>query len=211
MDVAVIGGTGVLGQPVVAELLERGDTVRIVSRSTPAPGSAAAALLARGAQHRAADVRDGDALGAALQGVETVVDASNDQRAARELLVEGNRTLLATEAAVGVAHHVAISIVGCDQVPLGYYRAKVEQEQVVTGGPVPWSLLRATQFHQLVDYLFTTFARMRVLPSGAARVQPIDPAVVAVYLADAVHAGPSGRLPEVGGPRVQTLGELATD
>ncbi len=94
-------------------------------------------------------------------------------------------------------------------MPLSYYRAKVAQEQVVTGGPVAWSLLRATQFHQLLDQAFSAAARLRLLPGGAAQVQPIDPAVVAARLADAVHAGPGGRLPQLGGPRVQTLSELA--
>jgi uncharacterized protein YbjT (DUF2867 family) len=214
MDVAVIGGTGVLGQLVAASLVERGDTVRIVSRGVPAAGSDAAALLGAGAEHRAADLRSGDGLATALDGVEAVLDAANDtsstrERDARRLLVEGTRRLLAAEAAAGVAHHVAISIVGCDRVPLGYYRAKVAQEEVVAGGPVAWSLLRATQFHQLLDAAFTGAARKRILPVSTAKMQPIDPAVVARRLVDAIHAGPSGQLPEIGGPRVQTLGELA--
>lgn len=211
MDVAVIGGTGVLGRLVAAELAARGDTVRLVSRSVPAAGSAAAALVAAGAQHRAADLRSGDGLAAALAGVEAVVDASNDTRAARQTLVEGGRRLLAAEAAAGVGHHVAISIVGCDRAPVGYYRVKTAQEQLVASGPVAWSLLRATQFHQLVDGFFRGAAKLRLLPAGGARVQPIEPAVVAVRLAQAVHAGPGGRLPDLGGPRVQTLAELAAD
>lgn len=209
MDVAVIGGTGVLGRLVAAQLAARGDAVRLVSRTAPAAGSPAAALVAAGAQHRAADLRSGEGLAAALAGVDAVVDASNDARAARQTLVEGGRRLLAAEAAAGVGHHVAISIVGCDRTPLGYYRAKTEQEQVVASGPVAWSLLRATQFHQLVDGLFAGAARAWLLPVSGARVQPIDPAVVAVRLADAAHAGPGGRLPDLGGPRVQTLAELA--
>ncbi|MDW5598747.1 NAD(P)H-binding protein, partial [Conexibacter stalactiti] len=208
MNVAVIGGTGVLGRLVAAELIARGDTVRLVSRSAPAAGSAAAPLLEAGAEHRAADLSSGEGLAAALTGAEAVVAAANDPRGGRAVLVDGEQRLLDAAAAAGVTHHVAISIVGCDRVPLGYYRAKIAQEQVVAGGPVPWSLLRATQFHQLVDGLFSAAARGRVQLGGKALVQPIDPGVVAARLAEAVHAGPAGRLPDVGGPRVQTLAEL---
>lgn len=209
MEVAVIGGTGVLGRLVARTLLEGGDRVRLVSRNAPADGSAAAALVAAGARHRAADLRSGEGLATALDGVEAVVDAANDQRGDEQVIVEGTSRLLAAEAAAGVGHHVAVSIVGIERVPLGYYRAKLEQERVVADSPVPWSLLRATQFHQLLDQAFTASSRLRVLPGGSARVQPIDPAIVAARLAEAVHAGPSGRLPQLGGPRVQTLSELA--
>lgn len=209
MEVAVIGGTGVLGALVARTLLEGGDQVRLVSRNAPTAGSEGSALVAAGASHHVADLRSGDGLAAALDGADAVVDAANDQRGDSAVLIDGTGRLLAAEAAAGVGHHVAVSIVGIEQVPLGYYRAKVAQERVVTGGPVAWSLLRATQFHQLVDQLFSAAARLRVLPGGAAQVQPIDPAVVAARLADAVNAGPSGRLPQLGGPRVQTLGELA--
>jgi len=209
MDVAVIGGTGVLGRLVARTLLEGGDEVRLVSRNAPAAGSVAAALVAAGARHFAADLRSGRGLAAALDGADAVVDAANDQRGDKQVIVDGTSRLLEAEAAAGVGHHVAISIVGIEHVPLGYYRAKLEQERVVANGPVPWSVLRATQFHQLVDQLFTASSRLRLLPGGRARVQPIDPAVVAARLADAVQAGPSGRLPQLGGPRVQTLSELA--
>lgn len=208
MKVAVIGGTGVLGRLVVARLAAGGDEVRVVSRHPPAGG--AASLGARVEHHRA-DVRGGEGLAAALDGVETVVDAVNASRAARAVLVEGGRTLLAAEAAAGVGHHVAISIVGCDRVSIGYYRTKVAQEEVVAAGPIPWTLLRATQFHQLVEGLFAAAGRARLLPRGGVRVQPIDPSVVAARLAAAVHAGPGGRLPDVGGPEVRTLTELAGD
>lgn len=218
MQVAVIGGTGVIGSCVVAELAARGHTPLVVSRTPPAGGPAAApggpAALGGAqtvAEHRRADLRSGDGLAAALDGVEAVVDASNDQRARRDELAHASRTLLAAEAAAGVGHHVAISIVGCDRAAVGYYRAKVAQEEAVTSGPVSWSLLRATQFHQLVAWALAAAGRVRLRPTGRALIQPIDPAVVATPLVDAVQAGPGGRLPDVGGPRVQTLSELAAD
>jgi uncharacterized protein YbjT (DUF2867 family) len=202
MRVAVVGGTGSIGAPVVAELSARGDEVRILSRNPPAASPA-------GATHCRIDLSTGDGLREALAGVEVVVDAANDSRRAKDVLVEGGRRLLAAERDAGVRHHVAISIVGCDRVSLGYYREKVAQEAVVAGADVPWSLLRATQFHTLMTSAFEACERVRAVPTGAARLQPVDPVIVAKRLADAVHDGPGGRLPDIAGPEVQTLVELA--
>lgn len=207
MKVAVVGGTGVLGRLVVGELAERGDEVLVLSRSRPATE------MPRGASHRRVDLASGEGLDAGLAGVEAVVDASNAPPAprgkAREVLVGGSERLLRAERQAGVRHHVAVSIVGCDRVPMTYYGAKVAQEEVVAAGSVPWSLLRATQFHTLLDWAFASAARFRVLPTGTARVQPIDPAAIAVRLADVTHGDPAGRLPSLAGPAVETLSELA--
>lgn len=203
MQVAVVGGTGAVGSLVVAELAGRGDEVRVLSRSAPAE------LPAR-ASHRAIDLVSGEGLGAALEGVEAVVDASNGQRNAEAVLVEGSRRLLEAEGAAGVRHHVGISIVGCDRVPLGYYEVKVRQEAAIAEGGVPWSLLRATQFHTLIAAVFQSGDRLRVLPRGSARLQPVDPREVARRLADAAQAEPAGVLPPLVGPRVETLSELAS-
>jgi uncharacterized protein YbjT (DUF2867 family) len=196
--VAVVGGTGVLGRRLVA----RGDEVVVLSRSAGAP-------LPDGVAHRRVDLASGEGLAAGLGGVEVVIDAANALKRAREVLVEGSRRLLDAEAEAGARHHVAVSIVGCDRVPIAYYGAKVEQEEAVRSGPVRWSLLRATQFHTLLDWAFASAARYGVVPTGRARLQPIDPAVVAARLVDAVHDGPGGRLPDLAGPEVRTLGELA--
>lgn len=205
MRVAVIGGTGVVGRHVVDELAARGDAVRIVSR-TPPPD---ARHVGGDVEHRRADLATGDGLASALDGVDAVVDVANARRAARAVLVDGTRRLLVAEAAHGVRHHVLISIVGCDRVPISYYRVKVEQERAVQDGGVPWSVLRATQFHQLVAGMFAAAGRARLRPTGAARVQPVDPRLVAARIADAVHAGPGGMLPEIGGPQIATVSELA--
>jgi uncharacterized protein YbjT (DUF2867 family) len=202
MRVAVVGGTGVLGRLVVAGLVARGDEVAVLTRS-------AGARLPDGASHRRVDLASGEGLAEGVAGVEAVVDASNDTRRAREVLVAGSERLLRAEADAGVGHHVAVSIVGCDRVPISYYKAKVAQEEAVAVGAVPWSLLRATQFHTLLDWAFRRAARFGFVPTGGAPIQPIDPAVVAARLADAVHDGPGARLPDVAGPEVRTLSELA--
>lgn len=203
MRVAVVGGTGTLGAAVVARLVERGDEVLVLSR-----GSRGGASAPAGASHRRVDLTTGEGLGAALAGVDAVIDAANSQKQAGPVLVEGTRRLLEAEAGAGVGHHLAISIVGCDRVPMGYYEVKVEQERAVAAGAVPWSLLRATQFHPLVADMLAAAARWRLRPTGAARVQPVDVGVVATRLADAVHAAPAGRLPDLGGPEVRTLSEM---
>jgi uncharacterized protein YbjT (DUF2867 family) len=204
MHVAVIGGTGGLGSLVVAELAARGDAVRAVSRRTPPAGR-----LPAGVEHAAADLASGDGLRAALDGIEAVVDASNDRKRAKDVLVEGTRRLAAAGADAGVAHLVGISIVGCDRVPDPYYGAKVAQERALVESAVPWSLLRATQFHALIAWAFESAARLRVVPTGAVRLQPVDTAVVARRLAELAHAAPAGRVRDLGGPQVETLSELA--
>jgi uncharacterized protein YbjT (DUF2867 family) len=204
MRIAVIGGTGDLGALVVAELAARGDAVRAVSRTAPPVGT-----LPPGVEQALADLTSGAGLRPALDGIEAVVDAANDRARAREVLVDGTRRLAAAAAAAGVAHHLGVSVVGCDRVPMAYYDAKVAQEQALADGATPWTLLRATQFHTLVAAGLAAVARWRVLPSGRIPLQPIDPALVARRLADALHAAPAGRLPDLAGPRVESLGELA--
>jgi uncharacterized protein YbjT (DUF2867 family) len=203
MNVAVVGGTGVLGKPLVAALAARGDEVRALSRTAPKQ-------LPEGVSHRSVDLTVGDGLDDALSGVEVVIDASNSSpRNAGPVLVDGTERLLAAGARAGIRHHVGVSIVGCERVPTAYYKVKVEQEQAITSGEVPWSLLRATQFHALLAWAFGQAARAQMSPRGNARLQPVDPVVVVARLAEAAHAEPAGHLPEIAGPEVHTLSELA--
>lgn len=205
MKIAVVGGTGMLGRPLVAELASLGDEVLALSRK---PGEG----LPDGVADRCVDLTTGEGLTEALVGVEVVVDASNsDPRNAGPVLVEGTRRLLRAGTKAGVAHHVGVSIVGCDKVPMAYYKVKVEQEEAIAAGGVPWSVLRATQFHSLLGWAFEQTGRLRVRPTGKAPLQPVDAPVVAAQLAEAAHAEPGGYLPEVAGPQVQTLSELAAD
>lgn len=194
MRIAVIGGTGTLGRHVTAELSQRGHEVRVLSRSS--------------AQFPV-DLASGQGLSSALEGCAAVVDASNAQRQATQVLVQGSARLLAAEQQAGVGHHVCISIVGCDQVPIGYYKAKVEQERAVERGPVPWTIVRATQFHELVGGLFTRAARYRVLLVPAMPLQPVAAAEVARVLADAAESDPSGGRISVAGPESVSVRELA--
>jgi uncharacterized protein YbjT (DUF2867 family) len=204
MKVAVVGGTGVLGKLVVAELAARGDEVLALSRK---PGR----TVPEGVSHRRVDLTTGEGLAEALAGVEVVVDASSSStpRRAAPVLVEGTQRLLRAGAEAGARHYVGVSIVGCERVPIAYYKVKVKQEEAIAAGAIPWSLLRATQFHTLIDSLFRQDARFGVVRSGSARFQPIDPSLVAERMAGAAHAEPAGRLPDIAGPAVLTLSELA--
>ncbi|OJU83078.1 MAG: hypothetical protein BGO11_05170 [Solirubrobacterales bacterium 70-9] len=199
--VAVVGGTGTLGAPVVRTLVAKGATVRMLSRN--------ATDVPAGAEHHRVDLTSGEGLAAALAGVDAVVDAANSTKGAEEVLVAGTRRLLEAEKSAGVGHHLAISIIGIDQVPMKYYRVKLAQEEAIEGGAVPWSILRASQFHQLLEMAFSAASRFGVRPTGAAKVQPIDPVIVAARLADAALAAPAGRLPDIAGPQVETLSELS--
>ncbi|HEU0256574.1 MAG TPA: SDR family oxidoreductase [Microbacteriaceae bacterium] len=209
MKIVVLGGTGVLGRHVTREAAQRGHLVRVVSRHAPRS-------LPDGARHialdlavragRQADAARAAALDAALTGADAVIDTVGG---GRHVLVDGLRALLEEEARRGVGHHVTISIVGCDVVPMPYYRTKVQQEGVVTAGPVPWSVLRATQFHDLVARLLAAAGKLGLRPTGRILLQPVEPAALAPLLVDAAEQGPAGRLPDVGGPQVASLGELS--
>jgi uncharacterized protein YbjT (DUF2867 family) len=195
MRIAIVGGTGTLGSHLTTELAARGHEVRVLSRSAP--------------QYRV-DLLTGVGLEFALSGCDVVVDASNNaSRKAAGVLVGGTRRLLAAEQAAGVRHHVGVSIVGCDQLPVGYYRVKTDQENLVTQGPVPWTIVRATQFHELVAKAFETAARFRVLPAPRALLQPISGAEVARYVAGVAEQPPRRERPAVAGPEVTELRTLA--
>ena len=197
MRIAIAGGTGTLGRHVAAELSRRGHDVRVLSRaSTEFP----------------VDLVSGDGLGNALDGCAVVVNASNatSPRRAAQLLVDGTRRLLAAEQDAGVLHHVCISIVGCDRVPMGYYRVKTQEEQVVADGPVPWTIVRATQFHELVAAALTAAGRYRVLPVPGMQLQTVAAAEVAAVVADVAGGQPRRGRVQVAGPEVCSARELAS-
>lgn len=196
MRVAVAGGTGTLGRHVVTELAAGGHEVRVLSRSGP---------------DFPVDLTTGSGLERALAGCAAVVDASNatSARRAAQVLVAGSRLLLAAERQAGVGHHVCVSIVGCDRVPFGYYRVKAQQEQVVRAGPVPYSLVRATQFHELAATALAAAARFRVLPVPPIRLQTVAAAEVARTVAGVVTGAPRGGAIQVAGPAQVTAADLA--
>jgi uncharacterized protein YbjT (DUF2867 family) len=191
--VLVTGATGTLGRDLVPALRAGGVDPLLLSRR-PDPDPA----------RRTADLLTGSGLRDALAGVGTVLHlaAGRDQpRAAR--------VLLDAAAAEGVDHLVFVSIVGVDRIPLSYYRAKRAAEQVVEDGPVPWTTLRAAQFHQLVVGMFAAQRLSPVLLVPDIPLQPIDTRAVADRLVELATAAPAGRVDDLAGPEVRGLPALA--
>jgi uncharacterized protein YbjT (DUF2867 family) len=189
--VLVTGGTGTLGRPTVAALVEAGHDVRVLSRR-PGPGVAVA------------DLDTGRGLAAALDGRSVVVHLATAAQTDR-----ATAALARTAALAGVEHLVLMSIVGVDRIPLAYYRAKLESERLVALSGVPHTILRATQFHDLVARLFAAQRWSPLLVAPAFRFQPIDVRDVAARLTELCTAPPVGRAPDIGGPetlRGPTLG-----
>lgn len=195
MRIAVAGGTGQVGRLAVEVARERGHEVVVLSRSA------------------GVDLTTGDGLATRLASVAAVLDTSNlgTQRRAQSRAFFGavTRALLAAEVAAGVGHHVVLSIVGIDEVDTGYYAGKRLQEQLVTESGVPWSIQRTTQFHEFAEQVlgFARVGPVSLVPRMT--VQPVAAAEVAAHLVDQVEAGPSGRVPDLAGPEVHDLVDLA--
>jgi uncharacterized protein YbjT (DUF2867 family) len=191
MNIAIVGGTGTVGAETARELSARGHAVRVLSRH---------------AREFPVDLTTGEGLARALAGVEVVVDAS---QGGRSVLVDGMARLLRAEAEAGVAHHVGVSIVGIDRIGGRYYKAKLDQEAEIVRSGIPWTIVRATQFHTLVARTFAASARMGVLPSVRVPLQPVDPREVGRVLAETVEAEPSLAITQFAGPEVVSVCELA--
>jgi uncharacterized protein YbjT (DUF2867 family) len=193
--IAVAGGTGVVGRPLVDELAQRGHEIVVLARS------------------HGVDVESGAGVAEALSGADVVVDVTSVPTLSRKRAVRffeaGTRNLTETGRLAGVAHHVVLSIVGIDRVPgFGYYAGKLRQEQLALSGPVPSTVLRATQFH---DFPVQLLARTRgpVAPVPRMRSRPVDVTEVASALADLAVGPARGRAGEIAGPEVLEIIDMA--
>jgi uncharacterized protein YbjT (DUF2867 family) len=196
--VLVTGGTGLLGRAVVARLGAAGHDVRVLSRSGTSPGTVAGDLVS------------GTGLDAAVRGAAAVVHCASNPRDPRPTDVDGTRRLIDAARRTGDPHLIYVSIVGVDRIPWAYYRAKEDAEGLVAASGLAWTVLRATQFHEFTADLLERLTRLPVVPAPRGwRVQPVDVQDVASRLAAAVDTGPAGRLPDLGGPAVLSLAELA--
>ncbi len=205
MKVLVTGGTGNLGRALTRAVTAAGHTVRIMSRRSR-PQSAT-----NNFEWAQANVASGDGVWEAVAGVGAILHAASDPRRARAVDVHGTRHLVEAARASGIAHLVYVSIVGIDDIPYSYYQRKREAEEIITSSGVPHSILRATQFHSLVDALVSVAARVPVvmlLPTDF-KFQSVAEPEVAARLVRQLTERPCGRLPDFGGAEVLTLGELA--
>ena len=203
--VLITGGTGVLGSELLPRFVGAGYTVRVMSRRGSPPDADP------GIEWAQAELQTGSGLAEAVSGADVIVHAASSPfRRTEAVDVAGTARLLEQARGAGVSHFMYISIVGIDRIPLGYYKRKLAAESRVEQSGVPWSTLRATQFHTLIDMQLRVLLRFPiVLAPTDFRFQPIDPGDVADRLRECVAKGAAGHLPDLGGPEVNTLGELA--
>ncbi len=201
--VLVTGGTGTLGRSLLARPAAAGHALRTFSRRR--------AALPAGVEWVRADLATGEGLDEAVAGVDAIIHAASNPRDSERIDVQGTGRLLETAARAGVGHVVYVSIVGIDRVPFPYYRHKLEAEGLVRESPVPWTILRETQFHDFIDGMFRgVFFRWPIgLVPKKWRSQPIHVDDAADALWACVEAGPSRRVDDLGGPEVLTFGEMA--
>ncbi len=204
--ILLTGGTGTLGRLVVPLLREEGCHVRVLSRH----GHEAA----DGVEFTTGDLATGEGLDAAVDGIETIVHCAGSAKG------DGDKARNLVRAAVpaGARHLVYISVVGAERIPVvsgvdramfGYFAAKRAAENVVAGSGLPWTTLRAAQFHDLMLTTATQMAKLPVIPVPAGfRFQPIDTGEVATRLVELSLGKPAGLVPDVAGPRVYGMNEL---
>jgi len=198
--ILVTGGTGTLGRAVVERLLAAGREVRVLSRR-PAPAAGAPPYT-----WMTGDLRTGEGIDPAVAGVDGIIHCASGPRGD----VEAARCLIEAARRAGNPHLIYISIVGVDRVPLGYYRAKLDVERLIESSGLPWTMLRATQFHDLILRGCAMLARLPVMPVPAGTsFQPIEVCEVANRLVELSTAPPAGRVPDMGGPEIRSTGDLA--
>ena len=203
MNVLVTGGTGALGRDVVRDLRRSGHRARVLSRK---PGT--------GADWVQGSLASGAGLDRAVADIDAIIHAGS---AAAEPLrvsatdVNGTRRLLEAAKRAHVKHFVYISIVGMEGVGYPYYKAKLAAETIVREDMVPWSILRATQFHTLMEVFLSAFCRLPrlALVPFAWQFQPVDTREVAARLVEIIAGEPAGRLPDIGGPEVRNFRSIA--
>lgn len=198
----VTGGTGKLGRAVVRRLHGGEREIRVLSRRAGPPGVQAPYRRMVG------DLRTGRGLEAAVEGVGAIVHCATTNGRGD---ITAARNLVNAALSIGNSPHlVYVSIVGVDVIPVPYYRAKLAAEQVIADSGLAWTVQRTTQFHDLLAGLFAWQRRMPLtLTLKGFRFQPIDTRDVAVRLADLAAGTPAGRAPDIGGPHVGSMRELA--
>jgi uncharacterized protein YbjT (DUF2867 family) len=206
--VLVTGGTGALGTELVPRLVAAGHDVSVLSRKDrPALPSGVTAV--RG------DLATGDGLAAATEGADVIAHLASgtgglpSYKKAKRTDVDGTGRLLAAAQQSGHPHVVYISIVGVDEIPLGYYRAKLETERLIEASGLPFTILRTTQWHTLAFEFCRQIERAPLVPVPKGfRSQLLDVGEVADRMAGLVGGAPSGRVADMGGPEALAMSEI---
>ncbi|CAG7609822.1 SDR family oxidoreductase [Leucobacter soli] len=193
MRIAIAGGTGTVGRYCAETATASGHEVAVLSRST------------------GVDVVTGAGLDSALEGVDAVIDVTGivtlSSRKARDFFTRGTTNVLRAEQRSGVKHHVALSIVGIDDIDASYYAGKLAQEKVIEAGRVPFTIARAAQFHEFAGQLLAN-ARGPVAMLPKALIRPVAASDVAERLVSIATSDPKGRAPDFVGPRDENLADL---
>ena len=195
MKIVVIGGSGLIGSRLVTNLREHGQEAVAAS-----PNSGVNSLT-------------GEGLAEAMKGASVVVDASNspswEDSAVMKFFETSTRNLLSYEAAAGVKHHVALSVVGSDRMPeSGYFRAKVAQENLIKSSAIPYSIVRATQFFEFIKGIADFSTKDNKVPLPSALIQPMTADDVAAAVGQVAIGQPVNGILEIGGPEKFPLDEL---
>ncbi|MFF8313321.1 SDR family oxidoreductase [Streptomyces lydicus] len=194
MKFAVIGGTGLIGSQVVKDLNAAGHEAVPHSKST------------------GIDVLSGEGLDEAVAGADVLVNLTNSptfDEASPAFFQASMDNLLAASQKSGIRHFVILSIVGVDQVPeLDYYRAKALQENILAAGPIPYSIVRATQFMEFMDAVLSWTADSETVRLPATPIQPIASKDVAAAVAEVAMGAPLGGIRNIAGPEIFSLDEL---
>jgi len=194
MKIVVIGGTGLIGSKTVAILRQGGHEVVAAS-----PSSGVNSIT-------------GEGLKEALAGAQVVIDLANspsfEDKAVLEFFKTSGRNLLAAEAAAGVRHHVALSIVGTDRSDNGYFRAKVAQEKLIETSGIPYTIIRATQFLEFLGGIAASSAVGNMVRLSPGLFQPIAADDVAAIVAEVALAAPRGGIVEIAGPERAPFNEI---
>jgi len=194
MKIVVIGGTGLIGSKTVA-ILRQGD--HEVVAASPNTG---------------VNTITGEGLKEALAGAQVVIDLANapswEDKAVLEFFETSGRNLLAAEAAAGVRHHVALSIVGTDRSDNGYFRAKVAQEKLIAASGIPYTIIRSTQFMEFLGGIAASSADGNVVRLSPGLFQPIASDDVAANVAEVALAAPRNGIVEIAGPERAPFNEI---
>jgi uncharacterized protein YbjT (DUF2867 family) len=204
--ILVTGGTGTLGRLVVARLRDAGHRVRVLSRQSRES--------ADGLRFVTGDLATGEGIDAAVAGAGTIVHCAGSTKGDEDKAL----SLVRAAARAGTPHLVYISVVGADRVTVtgrldramfGYFASKLAAERVIAGSGLPWTTLRATQFHELMLMTAQQMAKLPLIPVPAGfRFQPVDGRDVADRLVELAAGAPAGLVPDLAGPRVYAMRDL---
>ena len=198
MKIVVIGGTGLIGSRVVTQLKALGHEAIAASPNT------------------GVNTITGEGLGEALSGAQAVIDVANspsfEADAALDFFTTSGENLLAAGAAAGVAHHIALSVVGTDRLQSsGYFRAKLAQEELIKASPIPWTILRSTQFFPFVAGIIQSGSAGDEVHLSSAMVQPVAAEDVVEALVEIVLGQPLNNTVEIAGPEAIRMDAFAQE